>query len=209
MRYHHTAKRRAGFTLVEVVAALFLISLILAGAMVAYSRTTDSIIRQSFMERAASVAQRRLELLLASRQEPDGIDRQGHDDQDPDFYWEMNLTRVVVGGQLPKADLSNTVIQAEVRVTYDGIESTSREPFVMARCFSYLKPLPGQSVAVPLTNVAEEPQWYIDLRERLGRDPTADESFEEMDRLGLLPPGMIEMLRDLESEDESGDTGEN
>ncbi|MHA1565365.1 MAG: type II secretion system protein [Alphaproteobacteria bacterium] len=200
------SRRRGGFTLVEAVAGVLLLALMLATVTVAFQRTVESVIDKSFQERAGAVAQRRLELLIASRQEPNTINLHGRDEFDPVFRWEVSLAREVVGNEAPRDDLSNTIIKAVVKVTSDS-ETSGTEPEVqMTRYFASLLPLPGFDVAVPLVPEQEEAPWYIELREKLGREPTIEETLDEMVRILELPPELLALGADAEDgEDEAED----
>lgn len=191
-----------GFTLIEVVAGVFLLAIMLATVTVAFHRTVEAVIDKSFEERAGAVAQRRLELLIASRQEPNTINLRGRDEFDPIFRWELSLSREAVGNKPPREDLSNTVIKVVVRVTTD--EEGGRESSIvqMTRYFASLLPLPGSDVAVPLIPEQKEAQWYVELRDRLGREPTMEETLQEMVRVLDLPEDLMFLdVDDDEDED--------
>ena len=192
-----------GFTLIEVVAGMFLLAAMLAAVTVAFHRTTESVIEKSFEERAGAVAQRRLELLIASGQEPNTISLRGRDEFDPVFLWEISLSREVVGAGSPRDDLSNTIIKAVVKVASDSESGDPELDVQMVRYFASLLPLPGFDVAVPLVPEQEEAPWYIELRERLGREPTIEETLEEMVKLMELPPELLTL--EAEEGDEEGD----
>jgi len=71
----------------------------------------------------------------------------------------------------------------------------------LVRYFAYLKPLPGNTMAVPFQYETEEPQWITELREKLGREPTPEEIFEEMlNELNLSDEEMKE-IRSMEEEE--------
>ena len=187
--------RRRAFTLIEVVASLAVIAVMLTGVLLAFRKTVDHSVAHILDERAAAVAQRRMELLLASGQEPESADLQGHDEMDERFRWQLSLRRIAVGDGPPLPDLTNTVIEAIVTVEYDEVIDMDREPFEMVRYFAQLRPLPGQAIAVPLESDIEEPLWYVDLREKLGRDPTIDEVLAEMTRIKMVPPEFMDNFR--------------
>ena len=201
-------RHRGGFTLIEVVAGVFLLALMLATVTVAFRRTTEAVIDKSFQERAGAVAQRRLELLVASRQEPNTINLHGRDEFDPVFRWEVSLSREVIGNDSPREDLSNTIIKAVVKVTSDSEASTTGSVVQMIRYFASLLPLPGNDVAVPLVPEQEEAPWYIELREKLGREPTIDETLDAMVKMLELPPELLSLGRDAENDDDDDDDDE-
>lgn len=212
-------RRPSAFTLIEVVAGVFLLALMLATITVAFQRTSQAVIDKTFKERAAAVAQRRLELLLASRQEPNTLGLRGRDELDPVFRWDLDLSRETVGNDPPRDDLSNTVIKAVITVTSDPTTTTMPD-LKMVRYFASLLPLPGHDIAVPLIPEQEEALWYIELRERLGREPTIEEALEEMVSILELPPETLtaedmqdlqedlEFLEDPNKTDEDSDTEE-
>ena len=112
------------------------------------------------------------------------------------------MKREVIGSGAATGDLSNTMIMATVTVTSDTEEGVGeKEKVELVRYFAGLKPLPGQAVAVPIqTEIEEEPQWYIDLRQKLGREPTVDEALQELVRIGELPQGFMEEMKGTEED---------
>jgi len=186
---------RRAFTLVELAGSIIILGILLGGVMIAYSGVTDTVARQALRERAVGVAQRRMELLLGSRREPNSTDMHGQDDLDPAFDWQLQLSRQAAGSESARADLSNTIIKAVVTVFF-GDPELGQEPLVeLVRYFEALKPIPGHALAVPLTpHIKEDPAWYMDLRARLGREPTVDEAMLEMLRIGDLPADMAAEL---------------
>ncbi len=178
--------RSLGFTLVEVMATVVIMAIMLGGVLLAINRTTETVMGQALKERALAVAQRQMELLLASRQEPETADMMGEDELDPLFVWRMDLRRITLGGESPKPDLSNTVIEAKIEVEDDDMLGERSTKVELVRYFSQLKPIPGHAIAVPLSQVVEEPLWYLELRAKLGRDPTPDEVIAELIRAGEL-----------------------
>ena len=199
---------RGAFTLIEVIAGVFLLAMMLATIAVAFHRTTSAVIDKAFRERAGAVAQRQLELLIASGQEPNSLSLRGRDEFDPIFQWELTLSREVVGRNAAREDLSNTVIKATVTVTDDVQGLAAADKIQMTRYFASLLPLPGHDIAVPLIPEQQEAPWYIELRDRLGREPTIDESFQEMARIFELPPDLMAAPED-EDEDEEADADPN
>ena len=197
-------KRRA-FTLIEVVASLAFIAVMLTGVLVAFRKTVDYSVGHILDERSAAVAQRQMELLLASGQEPESVDMQGYDEMDERFRWQLSLRRVAVGGGQPLPDLTNTVIEATVTVEYDEVATIDHEPFTMVRYFAQLRPLPGQAIAVPLRSEIEEPFWYVALREKLGREPTIDEVLAEMSRQDLVPPEFMDHFSGLTLDEDTSE----
>ncbi|MBN1435764.1 MAG: type II secretion system protein [Sedimentisphaerales bacterium] len=190
----YRTKKNSAFTLVEVMASIFLIGILLAGILLAYTRSVDNLVSHTMDERALAVAQRQIEILIATGQEPETSQRQGRDLVDPVFIWHLNLERVSATGEMVRYDLSNSVIKATVTVEHEGDYWSGKEPFELVRYFNVLRPIAGQAVAVPQNYEAEPEPWYLDLQRRLGREPTAEETFEEMERLELLPPGALELL---------------
>ncbi len=234
--------RRAAFTLVEVMATLVIISILFAGVLKAYHQVLEGFIEADLRERATVIAQRQMERLLASRQEPNSVDTIGVDELDPDFEWELTLKREPLPGAKPPVSLPQTVIVATVKVKYieqeemtgdyydeeeeqeqvepdedEEIESeymtyerpetqTSEAVEVeLVRYFPWLTPREGETIAVPLApEVFEEPQWLIELRQELGREPTLDEIIR---KLGLpLPEEMEENNEDVLENDETEPT---
>lgn len=181
--------RSAGFTLIEVAAALVLLGILFGTVAVVYSKVVGSLSDVRYRERAAAVAQRHLELLLASMQEPNSIDRSGPDELDPMFQWKLKLSREFIPGSLTKWDLNFTVINATVEVTPAEEAGYHAEPLTLTRYLAWLKPIPGQLIAVPLEPQAEEdPEWLIELRRKLGREPTIDEIIQNLVDSGDMPP---------------------
>ena len=184
---------RGGFTLVEVAASVVILSLLLAGVLVAFQRTRDGLAVRMLRGRAAQVAERQMERLIGSGQEPNSVDLQGRDEIDPAFMWEIALKRESVDKTAAKQDLSNTVIKATVTVRSELFAGGGeQEQIELVRYFATLKPIPGQAVAVPLTPDFEEALWYLELYEKLGREPSIKEIFEELARRGELPEDFAE-----------------
>ena len=185
---------RCGFTLVEVMAAVTILGIMLAGVVLAFRRTVENVAEHSLDEQAMAVAHRRMEMLVATRQEPENEDLQGRDELYPEFIWELTLERVVAGGGGAKSDLSNTVIEAVVSVRREDEWGQSKAVVELGRCFEGMKPIEGQAVAVPMTYEREDPLWYLELKGRLGREPTAAESLQEMVRLGMMSDDLSELF---------------
>ena len=193
---------RGGFTLVEVACSMIILALMLTGFMASFRLLGDKIVKRDLERRALAVAERQLEALLASREEPDPGDRQGTDEMDPEFTWEMELKRVSVGDEQPRLDLKNTVIEVTVTVRPAGFSFTDFDSIKLTRRVVELKPLPGQAVAVPLTRELEEPDWYIELRRKLGREPTAEETFQALlENLGVSEESLEYEGQDAADED--------
>ena len=199
---------RSAFTLVEAVASLAILMVLLSSIVVAFRRTVDSAYDQILHERAVAVAQRQIELLLASEQEPESTGLFNEDELDPLFSWKMELKRVAPASQ--NITIRNSVIMAKVTVTSDPTEAELSEPVELYRCFGTLTPKEGQEIAAPLKPAYEEEPWYIELKEKLGREPTQEEilgqilkgmdlSEEIMEEIGELD-GLEDLdLEDLES----------
>ncbi len=201
--------RGGGFTLVEAVVSVLLLGILLGGVMVAHERTCDAVARQSMRTRAAAVAERQIELLMASRQEPNSPSFHGEDEQTPEFTWQMDLQRVPVGEGAP-GSAASSVIQATVRVYTKGERSGQGEPLIeLVRCFgtSELTPVTGESVAVPF--MTEEELIYQDLENRLGREPTLIEVLQEMVDTGQFSQEEgLELMEGLEGGPEALMEGE-
>lgn len=161
---------------------MVLLAMLLAGVVTAFHRTTQRIGEYDLRRRALAVAERQIEYLISTRQEPNAVDMTGIDEFDPLFVWELNLKRLTVDGATPRKDLSNTVIEAVVTVAPEN-DIAQLDAIELVRRFADLKPRPGETIAVPYEYEFEEPEWYTALRERLGREPTADEAFREMFRV--------------------------
>ena len=190
-----------GFMMVEVMAAVVILGIMVSGVVMAFRRTLENVAAHSTDEQAMSVAHRRMELLLAERQEPDDGDLQGRDELYPQFTWELTLNRVVAGKGTAKVDLSNTVIQALVAVRREDELGQSKPVVELGRFFEGLIPIEGQAVAVPMTYEREDPLWYLELTERLGREPSAEETVREMANLGMLSEDLGEMFGPAEGGD--------
>lgn len=187
--------RPGAFTLIEVVVSVLILVILLGGILVAYRRTTENVVIHNLRERAAAVAQRRIEFLLASRQEPNSHELHGRDEVDPLFNWRMNLQRETIPGKW-SGRLPESFIKATVEVMAD-LPETRNEPLVeMVRLFRTLKPLPGQEMAVPFETEEQKPTWYTELREKLGREPTLDEVLGALMSAGELSQEELDMLKE-------------
>ena len=183
----------------EVVVSVLILAILLSGVLAAYRRTCDVLLIQNLRERAAAVAQRRMELLLANQQEPNSHELHGTDELDSLFEWRMSLQRESVGRGRAGDRLSGSIIRATVVVEAD-LPETRGEPLIeLVRMFGSLKPLPGQEVAVPFVSDREEGEvWYEQLRQSLGREPTIEEILAELTRMGDLSAEELEMLEETE-----------
>jgi prepilin-type N-terminal cleavage/methylation domain-containing protein len=197
---------RRGFTLIEVSVSMLILGVLMGGLMTAYSRTADRISVEMVRSRASGIAQKKMEYLLASMQEPNVIDMTGEDQDDPRFNWQVELKRIPIGGSVIKQDLSNTVIEIKVTVQHEGEESAEAPTVELARYVSGMKPRPGQAVAVPASQQEEEPLWLLELREQLGREPTPDEIMQRMLKSSGLPEGMFNNPDQSDVEPESEPT---
>lgn len=203
---NRASNRRNAFTLIELVCSLAILSIILSGIVMAYQRTSERVLLREMHRRAVEVAQRQMEQLLATRQEPDVGDRGGTDEIDPLFDWEMELERVSATEEAPKRDLSNTVIEVTVTVWSAQEEYEQGEAVKLVRRFAELKPIPGEPVAVPLTpEIIEDPEWLVKLRERLGREPTAEEVFDEFMRVEGIDMDVFGSEEDDNGEEDEGE----
>ena len=199
LEHHRAPRNRAGMTLVEVMAAVTLLTILMTGVYAFYDRMTTAVIDREFAERAMAVAVHRIEQLLGSGQEPDVVDMRGQSELDPDFFWEMTLVREVVGTEAPRADMSNTVIRAEVRVDVDAsLLEENFKPVTMVRYIAHLHPRPGQAVAVPFAPVDTTPAWLEELKVQLGREPTMAETIQRMVELGLMEKDELDLFGDLQ-----------
>jgi len=192
--------RKPGFTLLEAIVSSVLLISILATIVVAFYNTTDSVDKQILRRRAYAVAQRHMELLLASQQEPESYGLPNPDDLDLFFNWQLDLKRTSADDSPPKPNLSNTVIVATVTVDCIYPESKPFELVELTRYFATLKPKPGEAIAVPLTQDKEEELWMIKLREKLGREPTTTEILQHLFKIEGLPQELLEDL-DLEPDE--------
>jgi prepilin-type N-terminal cleavage/methylation domain-containing protein len=197
-----TSEKKTGFTLIEVIASLAILAVLLAGVMVIYQRTIDSVGRQIMRERAMAVAQRHMEVLLAHAQEPNVIGLPIRDEIDPLFTWQLDLKRIMVDSDSPSpGDFAKTFIQATVKVNQAEAEAGERSTVELIRYFATLKPIPGQPIAVPIA--PELPPWYLELQEKLGREPTIQEALQCLIESGQLPPDALEEIGELEIDEEN------
>jgi len=159
--------------------------------MVAHNRTADMIVRQTIMDRACDVAQRLMETLIASGQEPIPEQLTGRDEIDPLFTWTMTLKRESFAR--PNPNLSSP-IKATIRINWDSMDIQNPAQVEFVRYFSRLTPPPGQSVAVPIIREMNQPAWYKDLLQELGREPTIEETVKKLIEIGELPLDMAKEL---------------
>lgn len=207
--------RYPGFTLVEVACAMVVLAIILGGVLVAFDLTTSRAVERQWRRRALGVAERQMEYLVSTRQEPNAVDMEGVDEYDPQFFWTLTLERVSVDGKMPRSDLTNTVIEAVVTVQPEDAYAETDAEVRLVRRFADLKPRPGEKIAVPYSPDYEEPQWYLELRQKLGREPTAEETFQalfelegwslEMEEGGQIAPIDDGGPDELPDEDTQGD----
>ena len=144
-RYNKTILR--GFTLIEVVASVAILAFLLTSGFVAYERTGDRILAQTLEERALSVAQRQMEMLIASGQEPNSIDLDGIDEDDPMFSWRIELRRETFAG-LPLT--LSSPIKATIKVEWDEDQLFEKSGIELTRYYASLDPISGSDVAVPI-----------------------------------------------------------
>ncbi|MBN1844874.1 MAG: hypothetical protein JW810_04265, partial [Sedimentisphaerales bacterium] len=158
-----------------------------------YRRTTDGLEREGLRQAAGIVAQRRMEILLDSRQEPNAQELHGQDELDPRFSWELSMAREqmdVAGGRQNTAAAS--VIKATVRVeSYLLGGDTLVE---LERYIGSLEPLAGREMAVPFPDQPSSP-ILEELRELLGHEPSLDEIIEELIRRGEIDEDMADELK--------------
>ena len=83
------------------------------------------------------------------------------------------------------------------------MDNQNKAELQFIRYFSRLTPPPGQSVAVPVYRETKQPQWYEDLLEELGREPTIEETLKRLIKLGDLPEDMAKELGiEIEQDDD-------
>ena len=187
------------FTLVEVMCSVMLLGILLTSVMTVYQRTTDGIVEKVMMEDAMEVAQRRMEILIASEQEPESSERSGQDDINESYFWALELVREQVSDA--PLTLKNSIIKATVTVGWEHTDSLVTVELV--RFFSDLKPIEGQTVTVPIIANTQKPEWYDELVLKYGRDPTQHEILEHM----LLTAGIdIEEMENKNAGFESTDS---
>jgi prepilin-type N-terminal cleavage/methylation domain-containing protein len=187
------------FTLVEVMCSVMLLGILLSSVMTVYQRTTDGIVKKVMMEDAMEVAQRRMEILIASEQEPESSERSGQDDINESYFWSLELVREQVSDA--PLTLKNSYIKATVTVGWEHTDSLVTVELV--RFFSDLKPIEGQTVTVPIIANTQKPEWYDELVLKYERDPTQQDILEHM----LLTAGIdIEEMEDKNAGFESTDS---
>jgi len=191
-----------GFSLLEAVISVFILSTIVLGMLIAYRKTTRNLLDTSLRASATAVAQRQMENLLDSRMEPNAHELQGRDEFDPRFTWRLALSRELIPGSTGGVSAANTVIKATLQVESNLLDEN--EPVELIRYLGSLEPLPGQALAVPFPQ--EEIPWLEELREKLGREPTLEEIVEEMIRRGDITRDMATELGMLP---ESGSSDDN
>ena len=137
---------RRGMTLVEVIAAVTLLTFLLTNVFVAFQRSSQALYRQVMTERALAVAQRQMEMLIATGQEPNSAETEGTDDADPLFEWRLDLKRDSVGGQ-PVSRTSP--IRAQVTVTWDNGKET--DELQLVRYYASLDLQSGDLLTSPIS----------------------------------------------------------
>lgn len=190
--------RQPAFTLIEAIASLAILAFMLTGIMVAYQRTLESVSSQVLRERATAVAQRHIEMLLAHPQEPNSVGLPEIDTLDPFFTWQLNLERIAATSSAARKDLANTTIVATVTVDCELPEAQPFQQVKLVRYFATLKPRPGQTIAVPFTPQKEEALWMIELKEKLGREPTIDEIVKKLFEVDGVPADLAQELELLD-----------
>jgi prepilin-type N-terminal cleavage/methylation domain-containing protein len=188
-------RHRKAFTLVEVVVSVLILVILLGGVMIAYQRTSDNVMVHNLRERAGAVAQRRIEFLLASHQEPNSHELHGRDEIDPIFNWRMNLQRETIPSNRSNR-MSESFIKATVIVEAELPETANKPLVEMVRLFGRLAPLPGQDVAVPFEREEQTPPWYEELKQQLGREPTLDEMLGVLMNKGELSQEELDILQE-------------
>ena len=184
--------RLCGFTLLEVIVSTLILGILFSGMLLAFHRTQEGSYQYALYERAAAVGQRRIELIMATIQEPNGLFLQGQDEIDPLFFWNLNLERILIDESSLVKKIDNTIIKATVSVEA-GLPGYPQPLIELVRYFDYLDPLPGNEVAVPLP-LEPNARWLERLREELGREPTLDEIMIELVKIGELSPEMAQEL---------------
>jgi prepilin-type N-terminal cleavage/methylation domain-containing protein len=179
--------RRGGFTLLEIAASLLVLAILLSGIWVAYHETRQAVAHSLLRDRAGAVAQRHMENLLATGQEPNSGNLNGEDEIDPFFEWRMSLSRVPLPGATISYNLNNYLIKAQVTARPIGARDATADEVQMIRYFVWLNPVPGESVPVPLTQEVVEEPWMIELRQKLGHEPTPEDIIDYLMKSGDLP----------------------
>lgn len=132
----------------------------------------------------------------------------GYEKDDFDQYDEMDDT---------DWDEEDWIEDISDRELYERNQQTQRRlqevatKIELVRYFEHqgFKPIAGQPIAVPIVReIAPEPQWYLDLVDRLGREPTPTEIIQQMFKMGeISEETMVEMQfpTDPEIEDSEDD----
>ena len=186
-----------GFTLIEAVVSVLILAILLTGVLIAHQRSCDAVILQHLRTRAAAVAERRIELLLATREEPNSAQLHGRDELEPLFTWKMNLKREAIAPDKSPRNPRHSVVKATVTVEADLARDREKPLVEMVRFFgtNELKPLPGQLIAAPY--VSEEEITYQELKRTLGREPTLSELLKEMIKTGQIPADEAQEIQDI------------
>ena len=171
----------------------------LSSIVLAFRRTVDSAYDQILQERAIAVAQRQIELLLASEQEPDSTGLFNQDELDPLFSWQMELKRVAPSSS--RVTIETSIIMAKVTVKSNLLETQSIEPIELYRYFATLNPREGQEIAVPPIPAYQQDPWYEELKKKLGHEPTSEEVLQEIIKKFDLPDEFKQELEDLDDLD--------
>ena len=188
-----TAPRSRAFTLIELVVSTLILGILFSGMLMAFHNTQENSYQYAYHERAAAVAQRRMEILLATVQEPNNLYVHGQDDLDPLFHWSLDLERILIDKASPVKSVDNTVIKATVIVEASLPELRDATKVELVRYFDFLYPMAGHEVAVPLP-LGPNARWLERLREELGREPTFDEIMKELIKIGVISPEMAQEL---------------
>ncbi len=162
-----------GFTLLEVAAAILILSFMLSSVFVAFHRSGVALYERTIEDRALAVAQRQMEYLIAAGKEPNSVELDGIDELDPLFKWQFDLRRETFGG-LPLS--KESPIRARLQVQWDEGPSGRQGEMELVRYYATLTPSGGKEVAVPV-----EPTDMSDLlSDCLGREATPDEAIAYM-----------------------------
>ena len=148
--------RRAGFTLIEVLAAVLIVSLVFGLLLESVTRNLHDLSRARNEARAAQLAEDRLRDLKVELESgeklEDGVKEGAFEDPDADMRWQITVTPQTLAlpadykGELPPSPLfsaSNEPPRAtapgqepplrlvQVRVFPEGVEPESVDPFVV------------------------------------------------------------------------------
>ncbi|MBI9017430.1 MAG: hypothetical protein JEZ07_09250 [Phycisphaerae bacterium] len=174
--------RSWGIALLEALASGIILAIMLTLTLKAYHSRLDRIGDMKIREYAGVVAERQMEILLASQQEPDDTGTYQEDNVDPDFIWKVDLERIVVDDDRTseiEADYMNTLIKATITVKLNSQSDMGIDPVERIRYMSFLRGVDGNPVGVPLPkddvnynkNTQDKDEEPLEPEEK---DPTGD-----------------------------------